>query len=133
MPRSTLIAGAALIVLASAGPALALKAVRAPVLSDNAASARLDWRIRPSALQVAGIARGYSVNSGAMTLECVLDRNGRPDDCVDVATGGGDLGFLRFAQEVAHVFKAASKDSLGGAVAGRKVTFNLEYGGESSL
>jgi hypothetical protein len=133
MRRTTLIAGAALIVLAAAGPALALKGVRAPVLSDNAAGASLDWRIRPSVLQVAGIARGYSVSGGAMTVECVLDRNGRPDDCVDVADGDGDLGFLRFTQEVAHVFKAASKDSLGGPVAGRKVTFKLEFGGESNL
>lgn len=132
MRRSTLIAGAALFVLAAAGPALALKGVRAPVLSDNAAGATLDWRIRPSALQVAGIARGYSVSAGAMTVECVLDRSGRPDDCVDVANSG-DLGYLRFTQEVAHVFKAASKDSLGAAVAGRKVTFRLEFGGEPNL
>lgn len=132
MRCSTLIAGATLIVLAAAGPALALKGVRAPVLSDNAAGATLDWRIRPSALQISGIARGYSVSDGAMTVECVLDRNGRPDDCVDVAEGG-DLGYLRFAQEVAHVFKAASKDSLGATVAGRKVTFKLEFGGEPNL
>ena len=131
MRRTAFALGAALIVLTSAGSALAWKPVHAPVLSDNAAGAKLDWRIKPARLTVEGVARDFNLRTGAGTVECVLDKNGRPDNCVAVGEQRADL--VKFAGRVAGFYKASSKDSLGQSIAGRKVTFSIEFDGESDL
>lgn len=131
MRRTAFGLGAALIVLTSAGSALAWKPVHAPVLSDNPAGAKLNWRIKPARLTIEGVARDFSLSSGGGTVECVLDKNGRPDNCVAVGEQKADM--VKFAGRVASFYKAASKDSLGQAIAGRKVTFSIEFDGETDL
>jgi hypothetical protein len=133
MRRTVFAVGAALVLLTAAGSASALKPVRAPVLAENATGAKLNWKVRPSLLEVERIAREYSYSSGAMTVECLLDRNGRPADCAQYGDTTSSPDFARFAGKVAGMFKASSKDSLGAKVLGRKVHFKFEFGGESNL
>lgn len=131
MRRTAYALGAALIVLASAGSTLAKSPVQPPVLTDNAAGAKLDWRIKPGRQTVDTLATDFNVRVGAGTVECVLDKNGRPDDCV--AAGDEKADFVKFAGAIAHYYKAASKDSLGQAIAGRKVRFTVNYEGALDL
>ncbi len=133
MRRSVFAVGAALLVLASAGSAFAYEPVRTPVLVEDISGAKLKWRVRPSLLEVERIAREYSYSTGLMTVECVLDKNGRPADCTQFGDSETSPDFARFAGKVAGMFKATSKDSLGAPVAGRKVHFTLAFGGESQL
>lgn len=131
MRRSAFAFGAALIVLAAAGAAIAKNPIRPPVLVDNAAGASLDWRIKPGRQTVDTLATDYNVRAGAGTVECVLDKNGRPDTCV--AVGEAKADFVKFAAAVAGYYKAASKDSLGQAITGRKVLFTVDYDGPLDL
>lgn len=132
MRRTVFAVGAALVLLTAAGSASALKPVRAPVLAENATGAKLDWKVRPSRLEIERIAREYSYSNGAMTVQCVLDRNGRPAGCAQLGDSETTADFARFAGKVAGMFKAASVDSLGAPVTGRKVNFAFEFGGESN-
>lgn len=129
MRRSAFALGAALILAASAGSALAKKPIHPPVLSDNASGAKLDWRIKPDRLTTETVAHDSNYLRGAGSVECVLDKNGRPQDCV--AVGDTTPAFLKFADQLAGFYKAASNDSLGQAVVGRKVTFAFEFDGET--
>ena len=131
MRRSAFAIGAALIVLTVGADAMAKSPVRPPVLSDNAVGAKLNWRIKPGRQTVDTLATDYNVRVGAGTVECVLDKNGRPRTCV--AVGDAKADFVKFASAIAGYYKAASKDSLGQAIAGRKVLFTVDYNGPLDL
>lgn len=131
MRRNAFALGAALVVLTVGSAAVAKSPIRAPVLSDDTAGAKLDWRIKPGRQTVDTLATDHNVRVGAGTVECVLDKNGRPSACV--AVGGAKADFVKFASAIAGYYKAASKDSLGQAIAGRKVLFTVDYDGPLGL
>jgi len=95
--------------------------IAAPVPVD--AGGDLRWLARADQMDASRLVDLHGYRGDGVVVDCRLDRSGRPDDCVAVSDGDPNAAVL--AGEVARLFKAASKDSLGQPVVGRKVRFGF--------
>lgn len=87
------------------------------------------WQRQPSAAQ---LMRAYPTRaltarvSGAVGLNCLVDRNGRVADCDVTQETPGGHGFGRAAQGLARYFQINPR-TVNGAAEGSRVTINLRF------
>jgi hypothetical protein len=116
--------GGLILALGLAGPAAA--AFPADPTPVDGKPGVLSWILRPDSMDLSLLAEDLGMPQGHATVECVLDAKRRPANCVVTAEQGYHMG--RFVSRAAGRYKAASQDSIGGAVVGRRVRFAMWVG-----
>lgn len=91
----------------------------------------LRWLVVPNLAQTGLVIGETTAGEGAARVECMLNSSGRPKNCVTTWEDPPGKGFGRMSAELAGLYKAASKDSLGQPTAGRKVCHAFGASGRS--
>jgi hypothetical protein len=89
------------------------------------------WRIVPTWMDVSEVLNRYVAGNTPqreVTVECLLNKGYRPDNCV-VAEEPGDSALAKSAAEIAKLYKAYSTDESGKSTIGRRVRFGFHYAG----
>lgn len=114
------------------GPALAFNGPSDPEPVD-ASSGALNWLSRPGLIDRSRLNDDLGDPHGAAVVECVINKHGNPADCVVVSETPPGRNVARMVIQTAELYRAASTDSQGQPVLGRRVRYGFATGGASMI